>query len=191
MVTGQPPGDHDAALLERIVQRDQSALAALYDRYSRLVFSLLVRIVGDRADAEDLLQEVFVRVWDRADAYDKALGTPAAWLVRIARNRAIDRVRARAVRPAEAGSVLPVEHPSGGPSPEQAAGEAETRRAVAGALATLPPEQRELIERAFFDGLTHTELAERSGLPLGTVKTRIRTGMQALKRLLGPADEGR
>ena len=191
MLADQPPGAQDSALLERIVQRDQSALAALYDRYSRLVFSLLLRIVRDRADAEDLLQEVFVRVWDRADAYDKALGTPAAWLVRIARNRAIDRVRARAVRPAEGGSVLPIDYPSGGPSPERAAGAAETGRAIAGALAALPPEQRELIERAFFDGLTHTELAARTGLPLGTVKTRIRTGMQALKRLLGPRDEGR
>jgi RNA polymerase sigma-70 factor (ECF subfamily) len=130
-------------------------------------------------------------VWDRADAYDRALGTPVAWLVRIARNRAIDRVRARAVRPAETARPLSVEHASRQPSPEQAAGTAETHRAVTGALETLPAEQRELIERAFFDGLTHTELAARTGLPLGTVKTRIRTGMQALKRRLAPLDEGR
>jgi RNA polymerase sigma-70 factor (ECF subfamily) len=176
----------DTDLLSRIAARDQAALADLYDRHARLLFSLALRILKDRGEAEDVLQEVFVRVWDRAESYDQALGTPAAWLVRIARNRAIDRVRARSVRAAidVPASVDAASERAPGPDPERVASASEERRAVAAALETLAPEQRVLIERAFYEGLTHSELAAAFNLPLGTVKTRIRTGMQSLRARL-------
>jgi RNA polymerase sigma-70 factor (ECF subfamily) len=171
----------DITLLDRIVAHDEHALGELYDRHSRLLFGLILRILRDRSEAEEVLQEVFVLVWTRAETYNVALGSPAAWLVRIARNRAIDRLRANVVRlraiesaPASA-SVA---------NPELAAALSERQRAIATALETLPHEQRELIECAYFLGLTQSELAERFKLPLGTVKTRIRTGMQTLRQQL-------
>jgi len=187
-----PPDSADIRLLERVAARDQAALAELYDRHCRLLFTLILRILKDRGDAEDVLQEVFVRVWDRADGYDPALGAPAAWLARISRNRAIDRLRARAVRAdlsvATSDPPAPDQAPSG--DPEGLAVTSEQRRAIASALAALPENQRALIESAFFEGYTQSELAERFDLPLGTVKTRIRTGMQTLKRALEASGGG-
>ena len=164
----------DMALLERIVARDACSVAVLYDRHSRLLFNLILRILRDRADAEDVLQEVFVAVWTRAESYNPTLGPPAAWLVRIARNRAIDRFRSNAARGrlADASQHQPSAAPAPGP---------EERHDVVRALGVLPREQRELVEQAYFMGLTHSELAARFGLPLGTVKTRVRTGLLALR----------
>jgi RNA polymerase sigma-70 factor (ECF subfamily) len=182
----------DVSLLQRIAARDTAALAELYDRHSRLIFSLILRIVRDRGEAEDLLQETFVRVWNRADVYDARVGAPLPWIVRVARNRAIDRVRARRVRAAvdapnpEATAAEPTPD-TGIQSPEAAVLEAERRRRLTGALAGLPHDQRLLIEAAFFEGYTHSELAERFGLPLGTVKTRIRAGMLAMRQGLANA----
>lgn len=169
----------DIALLDRIVRRDASAVGELYDRYNRLLFGLILRILKDRGDAEEVLQEVFVQVWTRAETYNVALGSPAAWLVRIARNRAIDRLRANSVRTRAVEAAPP---PAAAPSPEARATVSERQRAVRFALDALPPEQRELIEQAYYRGLTQSELAEQFGLPLGTVKTRIRTGMLTLRR---------
>lgn len=180
------PADHarDLALLERIAHRDAAAVGDLYDRHARVLFSLICRILRDRGDAEDVLQEVLLRVWEKAESYDPILGSPVAWLVRIARNRAIDRLRARGARPA-AGSddTLPglAVDERRAPGPERSAALAEERQSVQRALQQLPTGQRALIEAAFFDGYTHAELADRFGLPLGTVKTRIRTGMLALR----------
>ena len=179
----------DLQLLERIAARDTSAVAALYDRHSRTLYSLIHRIVRDAGEAEDVLQDVFLRVWEKADTYDPVLGSPMAWLVRISRNRAIDRVRARRSRPAtdRPGASLDerlFEIPGAEPSPERLTRASEEQRALAGALARLAPEQRVLIEHAYFMGLTQSELAERFGLPLGTVKTRIRTGMLAMREHL-------
>ena len=171
----------DIALLTRIVARDADAVGELYDRHSRLLFGLILRIVRDRSEAEEILQEVFVQVWTRAETYNVALGTPAAWLVRIARNRAIDRFRANSVR-ARTLEATPAPPPV--ESPEARAAMTEQQRAVGRALDALPPEQRELIECAYFMGLTQSELADRFGLPLGTVKTRVRTGMITLRREL-------
>ena len=177
----------DIRLLQRIAARDTDALAELYDRHSRLLFSLILRIVNDRGEAEDLLQETFVRVWNRAEIYDPRIGGPLPWIVRVARNRALDRLRARKVRAAvdtpgiDAAAIEPGRD-IGIQSPEAAVLEAERRVRVADALAGLPFEQRRLIEAAFFEGYTHSELAERFGLPLGTVKTRIRAGMIAMRQ---------
>ena len=177
----------DMALLDRVIARDASAIGDLYDRHSRLLFGLIVRIVRDRSEAEEVLQEVFVQVWTRAGTYNEALGVPVAWLVRIARNRAIDRLRANTVRARTAEATPP---PAPVESPETHAAMTEQRRTVARALDTLPPEQRQLIEDAYFLGLTQSELAERFSLPLGTVKTRIRTGMLSLRRELQPLMAG-
>src|SRR5262245_15331427 len=184
----------DLGLLQRITTRDETALAELYDRHSRLVYTVVTRILGSPSDAEDVLQETFVRVWSRADTYDGLLGSPATWLTRIARNRAIDRLRARRLRANVA--IEPAVHNGEPPrSVEPATRDTpETLlegRAVAGAvqmaLAALTPPQRTLIEAAFFEGYTHSELATRFGVPLGTVKTRIRTGLAAMRSRLEQA----
>jgi RNA polymerase sigma-70 factor (ECF subfamily) len=184
-----PPGDDDpnpldVALIERVAAQDESAVAELYDRHARLLYSLILRILRDPGAAEDVLQEVFVALWTRVQTYDRSLGSPVAWLVRIARNRAIDRLRASGVR-ARAVESAPLD-PAPAATPEEQATVAEESRAVVKAVAALPPEQRVLIEDAYFLGLTHAELAERHRLPLGTVKTRIRNGMQALRAALLP-----
>jgi RNA polymerase sigma-70 factor (ECF subfamily) len=171
----------DIALLERIVARDERAVGDLYDRHHQVLFGLILRILRDRAEAEEVLQEVFVLVWTRAETYNVALGSPAGWLVRVSRNRAIDRLRSNNVR-LKAVESVPV--PPSPDTPESLAGQSEQQRAVARALAALPDEQRLLIEHAYFLGLTQSELADRFKLPLGTVKTRIRTGMLALRQQL-------
>lgn len=171
----------DIALLDRIVARDERAVGELYDRHNRLLYGLILRILRDRPESEEVLQEVFVLVWTRAETYNVALGSPAAWLVRIARNRAIDRLRSNSVR-LRAVESAPMPAPAA--SPETTATQSERQRAVCRALDELPPEQRELIEQAYYQGLTQSELAERYKLPLGTVKTRIRTGMIALREQL-------
>jgi RNA polymerase sigma-70 factor, ECF subfamily len=178
-----PAEDHrvDVALVRRIVARDAAAVGELYDRHSRLLYGLILRIVRDRSEAEEILQEVFVQVWTRADTYDVLIGPPVAWLVRIARNRAIDRLRANTVR-ARTIEATPLPPPISTPEAHMAV--TEQQRAVARALDALPGEQRQLIEAAYFLGLTQSELAERFALPLGTVKTRVRTGMMTLRREL-------
>lgn len=174
----------DVTLIDRIARRDASAVAELYDQHSTLLYGLILRVLKDRAEAGEVLQEVFVSVWTRAESYNVSLGTVVGWLVRIARNRAIDRLRARTVRDRA------LEHyplPPSPESPETGAARGERRRAVIQALAALPADQRMLIEEAYFSGLTHGELASRFGLPLGTVKTRIRTAMTSLRQQLREA----
>lgn len=172
----------DLSLLERIASRDAAAVGELYDRHSRLLYGLVLRILRDRSEAEDVLQEVFVVVWKRVATYNPALGSPVAWLVGIARNRAIDRLRANAVRRrATDAARMELERSDAG-TPDVALG--EQQRAIMQALDAIPREQRELIEEAYFLGFTHSELAERHTLPLGTVKTRIRSGLLALRDLL-------
>ena len=180
----------DLSLMQRIAARDAAALAELSDRHSRLLFGLILRIVRDRGEAEEILQEAFVRVWTRAETFDAQTGGPLPWIVRVARNCAIDRLRARRVRatvdaPAiDFAAVEAAASATGIQTPETAVLFAERRRALTDALAGLPAEQRQLIEAAFFEGYTHSELAQRYGLPLGTVKTRIRAGMLAMRKRL-------
>lgn len=179
----------DLSLLQRIAARDTAALAELYDRHSRLLFGLILRVVRDRGEAEDLLQEAFVRVWTRAATYDALVGGPLPWIVRVARNCAIDRLRARRVRAtidAPAIDIAAVESAvaTGIETPESTVLIAERRRTLSDALAGLPADQRQLVEAAFFEGYTHSELAHRFKLPLGTVKTRIRAGMIAMRKRL-------
>jgi RNA polymerase sigma-70 factor (ECF subfamily) len=186
--------DEDLALLRRIAVRNEGALAELYDRHSRLAYSVIMRILRSPSDAEEVLQETFVRVWSRADTYDAGLGSPAAWLTRIARNRAIDRLRAKRARrdisvdpgTGTSGETAPQAEPAHRETPEAVLHGNNTAEALRTALASLPAAQRELIEAAFFEGFTHQELSARFGLPLGTVKTRIRTGLTAMRGRLEP-----
>jgi len=179
----------EPSLLRRIAERDASAVDELYDRHAPLLLGLILQIVRDRNDAEDVLQEVFLRVWQRADSYNPALGSPSAWLCRVARNRAIDRVRARrgnsALTAEQAGAD---EWRDEGVSPEQAAMAWSDGRRLGAALEALAPEERTLIESAYFEGYTQSELAVRFGLPIGTVKARIRRGVLALRERLEGSD---
>ena len=177
------PAAIDIALIERIAARDDAALGEFYDRHSRLLYSLALRILRDAGHAEDVLQEIFLLVWTRAHTYNVAIGPPIAWLVRIARNRAIDRLRTLGSRMRADDTAAPTSMVTD-QSPEDHASMNEQWRAAARALETLPPEQRRLVEDAYFLGLSHGELAERHGIPLGTVKTRIRSGMQTLRQSL-------
>jgi RNA polymerase sigma-70 factor (ECF subfamily) len=173
----------DITLIERIVARDERAVGELYDRHSRLLYGLILRVLRDRGDAEEVLQEVLLLVWTRAETYNVSLGSPAAWLVRVARNRAIDRLRANSVR-VRAVESAPEPESRRTDNPEASASLTEQQRVVVRALDALPPEQRTLIEQAYYFGLTQSELAEKFNLPLGTVKTRVRTGMQTLRQQL-------
>jgi RNA polymerase sigma-70 factor (ECF subfamily) len=169
----------DIALFERIAARDANAVGELYDRHSRLLYGLILRVLRDRGDAEEVLQEVFVGVWNRVATYNPVLGSPVGWLVGIARNRAIDRLRTntarrRAVESASADVDLA----------RPVATMDDQQRTIAQALAAIPAEQRQLIEEAYFLGFTHSELAARHQMPLGTVKTRIRSGLLALRERL-------
>src|SRR5437763_11676460 len=170
-------------LIRAMAAGDHDAFARFYDRYAPLVFPFVLRIVRDRTDAADVLQDIFWEAWRGAAAYDPARGTPEAWIVMRARTRAIDRVRAvrrrseTFVAPLDAAS--PPEAPGG-----DAAERAGDRALVAEALARLPAPQREVIELAYYAGLTQTEIVERLEQPLGTVKTRIRLALARLRELV-------
>lgn len=186
LLQSEPPSDErthtDHDLLERIKASDPAALGELYDRHSRLVFGVVMRILRSRDEAEEVLQDTFVQAWKRGSTYQPGLGSPAGWLIGIARNRAIDRLRARAVRSAAHDSAAA--EPAFTPAEHGPASGREGRLDIRRALGALPPEERDLIEQAYFEGFTHTELAARHGIPLGTVKTRIRRSVQALRGYL-------
>lgn len=169
-----------------LVARDESwALAELYDRYVRLVFSLALKVLNDRASSEEIVQEVFAKVWRGASAFDSRRGKFSSWLIGIAHHQCIDELRRRRVRPhSESIDESPFTELAGEDDPAEAAEYTLERERVRRALALIPSEQRIVIEMAFFQGLTHREIANRSGDPLGTVKTRVRLGMQKLKELL-------
>jgi RNA polymerase sigma-70 factor (ECF subfamily) len=183
----------DVACLERVAAGDQAAAAGLYDRHSRVLYSLILRIVGDETEAEDVLQEVFAQAFRQASRYDASRGVVAAWLLMMARSRAIDRIRARRTRfEARTGEVQqPLdEMPDSQPNAASAMLNEEQTRLVRQALGALPLLQRMAIELAYYEGLSHTEIAERLEQPLGTVKTRIRLGLLKLRDALTYPTEG-
>jgi RNA polymerase sigma-70 factor (ECF subfamily) len=167
----------DLALVSAIRSGDQNAMASLYDRYSPVVYSVALRVLGDTAAAEDIQQDVFLQLWRNPGAFDASRGNLGAWLAVITRNRAIDALRKRRPETDPEDVVLSV-------VPDMA-GEADRSRVaekVRGVLGTMPASQRSALEMAYFEGMTHTEIAAKTGEPLGTIKTRIRTGLIALRK---------
>jgi RNA polymerase sigma-70 factor (ECF subfamily) len=175
--TQEPIRELDTALLARICTGDENAMADLYDRYSGIVYGVALRVLGSTAAAEDVLQEVFLQLWRNPDAFDANRGKLAAWLSVITRNRAIDHLRKR--QPEEDIADLPI---STGVNLEDEAANRLAVEKVRGFLGQIPQDQRRLLEMAFFEGMTHSEIAGRTGEPLGTVKTRIRAGLLALRK---------
>ena len=192
MVDARSPTNEDAALLLRVANGDEHALGALYDRWSPLVFSLCVHILGDDDEAEEAVEETFWQAWRQAGRFDTTRGGVTTWLTTIARSRALDRLRARRRRKEEAMSEL--SHSSRTAveatarredDPARGAEAAERRALVRQALLGLPAEQREVLELGYFRGLSQTEIAEHTGQPLGTIKTRVRLAMEKLRDRLG------
>ena len=176
----------DEEIIIRLRNGESWAMAVLYDRYARLVFSLALRILNDRGAAEETVQEVFVKVWKRSREFDAKRGKFSSWLTGIAHNHAIDEMRRRRVRPSASendddamDTVL-----DEGPAPLDLALQSLERRRIVDALKVIPADQRRAIEMAYFEGLTQQEISDKLGQPLGTVKTRMRLGMQKLKTLL-------
>ena len=175
----------EAVLVARIAAGDEAALGDLYARYAPVLLGLARRVLGDTADAEEVLQEVFIHAWRRAGRYDPERSSVSTWLALITRSRAIDRLRSRrsADRTAEAARQdSPLEHES-----PRATGTVlirERRARIAAALADLPPEQRRVLELAYFGGMTQSEIAAATGIPLGTVKTRTLLALKKLRESL-------
>lgn len=177
----------DRTLVARIEQRDPDALAALYDRYGSRLMGLALRIVADASEAEEILQDVFLHVWHGAGSYDPARGPVLAWLLVLTRSRAIDRVRSRkSGRRAGLRTLEEIPEPSSGMDVEAGSGSREWEALCRAAIAELPPDQHRVLELAYFEGLTQQEIAERTGTPLGTVKTRVRLGLVKLRDRLQP-----
>jgi RNA polymerase sigma-70 factor (ECF subfamily) len=176
----------DVACLRRIASSDQAAAGELYDRHSRSLYSLILRIVADETEAEDVLQEVFAQAFRQAARYDASRGAVAAWLLMMARSRAIDRLRARRTRfEGRTGEVERIDQmPDSQPDAAAVMLSEEQTRSVQRALGELPLMQRMAIELAYYEGLSHSEIAERLEQPLGTVKTRIRLGLLKLRDAL-------
>jgi RNA polymerase sigma-70 factor (ECF subfamily) len=181
--------DAEIELLRRVAQGDRRGFEELYDRFSGVLFSTAYRVLNSQEAAEDVLQDVFVQIWEKAPLYDPTRGKPMTWAITLTRNKAIDRLRS-----AQRRSRLQDELLQESQTAEQfddrssfdAASTSDTNKLVHGAIQKLSRDQREAIELAFFSSLTQLEIAERLKLPLGTIKARIRRGMMRLRDLLGP-----
>ena len=182
----QTAEDPQAQLLQRIAAQDRDALAEFYDQVAGLLYSTAFRILGDAHEAEEVIQDVFVQIWEKANKFDPAVGISSYWALSIARNRAIDRLRARQRRSRlmddfqESGAV----EISKASDAANASLSGDELASVRGAVSQLPADQRQAIEMAFFGGMTHHEIAEKLKEPLGTVKARIRRGMLKLRESL-------
>ena len=167
----------DLAAVTAMKAGDQGAMAELYDRYSSVVYAVALRVLGDTGAAEDVLQEVFLQLWRNPSAFDSARGSLAAWLAVITRNRAIDALRKRKPETDIEDVIVSV-------APDLASDADRTRVAakIRGVLSAMPLPQKNALEMAYFEGLTHSEIATKTGEPLGTIKTRIRAGLLALRK---------
>jgi RNA polymerase sigma-70 factor (ECF subfamily) len=175
------------SLVESVAAGDQSALATLYDATNRFIYSLVLRVLGDMSSAEEVLIDVYTQVWRQAASYDANRGAPLAWMATIARSRAIDRLRSgwQDQYRKESLDILG-DAPANAANPEESAAASERQRFVREALNLLTPEQRLVIELAYYSGLSHSEIAEKLNQPLGTIKTRTRLGMIKLREALAP-----
>ena len=177
------PVDGDAELLARVARGDRAALAALYQALAGQALAVALRVLGSRADAEEVLQDAFVEVWTRARSFDAERGGARAWVLAIARNRAIDRLRRRgAVARLVTGAAN--EPTASGTTPLEMVEQRQARDKIQAALRELSPEQRQVLELGYFEGLSQSEIAARLDEPLGTVKTRVRAALQKLAELV-------
>jgi RNA polymerase sigma-70 factor, ECF subfamily len=177
----KPSTEDDASLLALVQSGDEHAMASLFDRYSKVVYSVALRVLRDPAAAEDVLQEIFMQIWRNPDSFTAARGSLGGWLAVVSRNRSIDALRRK--RPTDSVDDIVLA------SPYNLAEEAERNSLMErarGVIVQLPVEQRKTLEMAFFDGLTHSEIAEMTGDPLGTVKTRIRSALLTLRKAFQP-----
>jgi RNA polymerase sigma-70 factor (ECF subfamily) len=190
MSPSAPPPDErardDARLLRRMAVRDKAAFAELYDRFARPLHATALRIVADRAEAQDIVHDAFLTLWDKAAEFDGARGSAFAWAVTLVRNRAIDRVRSRKRRHALLAASAPADlgYEENATAAGESAAAGDEARAVRAAVATLPLEQQRALELAFFSGFTQRQIAEKLAEPLGTVKARIRRGLLKLRDAL-------
>ncbi len=169
----------DALLLDRVRENDQNAMAAIFDRYAGMVYSVALRVLKDTGDAEDVMQEIFFQLWKKPGLYAQERGSLGAWLLVVARNRAIDLIRRR--KPTDsADEVVLISHLD----LESETTRQVTMEKVRGILNGMPPQQQNLLQMAYFEGLSHTEIATKTGDPLGTVKTRIRAALVNLRQAL-------
>jgi RNA polymerase sigma-70 factor (ECF subfamily) len=192
-ITNEASNAEDLTLLAHVSQKDQQALEALYNKYQRLVYSLVLRIVRDEDEASELLQDVFVQVWQKADLFDQDRGNFNTWLLTLAHNKAINTLRSKAFKKrtletrGDTDEILQwageAATDARTPLTEQIAD--DTRQQVLASLKMIPDAQREALTLAYYEGLSQSEIAEKLGVPLGTVKTRMRQGMLKLKELLG------
>lgn len=175
----------DAALVEQVRRGRQEALSELYDRHATTVYSIALNVLKDPGRAEDVTHDVFLRLWTQPDRYDPSVGRFAPWFYRVARNRSIDviRQRRRELRPEEP-QVFELTLPDSAPKPDEAVVANDEADRVRAALQTLPDNQRELLELAYFSGMTQSQMAEYLNIPLGTIKTRVRTGLRHLRAIL-------
>ncbi len=173
-------------LIHQVAQGDQEALGTLYDVSSSLVYSLAMRIVGNAATAEEVTLDVYTQIWRQAKSFDGRRGGPSAWLLVLTRSRSIDRLRSGAQERQRRSYQDTDYQPDPNASPEASTVVTEQRHLVQTAMAALPSEQREVLELAYFSGLSHSHIADQLGLPAGTVKTRIRLGMAKLRDALKP-----
>ena len=175
----RPEAGDDMRLVARVRAGDQQALAELYDRYSKVVYSVALRVLQDTGAAEDILQDIFLQLWRKPDAFDSSRGSLAAWLAVIARHRSIDRLRKRHPETDLENCVI-----ASGTDWRDETERSLVIEKVRVVMNEMGPDQRTALEMAFFQGLTHTEIAEKTGEPLGTIKTRIRSGLQQLRTRL-------
>lgn len=184
----QRRADEDAALVAALAADEARALEQLYDRYSALVFSVALRVLHDQTLAEDVTQEVFLRLWRQPASFDPERGRFISWISSVARNRALDELRKvtrrRGAEEQSEEAILDLPGEGRGEDPQEAAELSEERARVRAAMAELPAAQRQVIELAYFSGLTQVEIADRTGDPLGTIKTRVRLGMRKLREAL-------
>ena len=175
----------DSELVARAAAGDERAVGLLYDRYGTVLYAVAFRVLGERADAEEVVLEAFTQAWRDAPRFEPGRGSVAGWLTTIARSRALDLVRAR-TRRSRITAAAAAGAPAAPPGPDSALDHEERRREVRRALDALSPTQRQAIELAYFEGLSQSEIAERLQEPLGTIKTRVRLGMQKLRECLRP-----
>lgn len=183
------PAEGEDALIRRLKNREQEAMKELYDRFGKLVFSVIIRIVKESTVAEDLAQETFLRVWNRAQFFDHEKGALGPWILAVARNRAIDYLRSADGRMAQKATEfeLSLEHPTAFIDLEKGIITSDRARRLRDAFTKLSPNQRVVIEMAYFEGLSQSEMAERMKQPLGTVKTWVRTALKTLRSELEEA----